>query len=695
MKCTILHESGNRIRFHACVPRMSFSEADKLEYFLKSLSYIKDAKVNHRSRDAVIFFCKNNRDDRPQLRHDLSHFNFANTEVSVPENTGRELNAYYEEKLITHVVNKGVRWLIMPAFIRPCMVMVRAVPFIVSGIKTLLRGELKVNVLDAISIGVSLARRDFSTAGGVMFLLKIGEIMEEWTHKKSVDDLARAMSLNIDKVWVIAENGEEVLESVTLVKPGDRIIVRTGNVIPLDGKVTGGEAHVNQASMTGESLPVHKREGAYAYAGTVVEDGEITIEVKEASGNGRYDRIVSMIEESEKLKSATEAKASLLADRLVPYSLGATFLTYLFTRNVTKAVSILMVDYCCALKLAMPISVLSAMREAGNHRISVKGGKFMEGVAEAETIVFDKTGTLTKAIPSVEEVVTFDSEDPDEMLRIAACLEEHYPHSIANSVVKAAADKDLKHEEMHSAVNYVVAHGIRSTIENKDVMIGSYHFIFEDNECIVAEEEKEKLYNLPEEYSHLYMSIDKKLKAVILIKDPLKDNVNEVIEKLREVGFKKIVMMTGDSEKTAAAVAKSAGIDEYMSEVLPEDKAAFVKAEHAAGRKVIMIGDGVNDSPALAEADVGIAISEGAPIAREIADINIASDDLMQLVVLKRLSEKLMERIKSNYRFIMGFNSTLIILGILGALPPTSSAFLHNASTIAIGINSMTNLEKE
>ena len=563
--------------------------------------------------------------------------------------------------------------------------------YIWKGIKCLWARKIEVPVLDATAIGVSVARWDFSTAGSVMFLLGIGEILEEWTHKKSVDDLARTMSLNVSKVWLKTED-QEVLVPASKIKAGDRIVIRMGTVIPFDGDIVDGEAMINQASLTGESVSVRKTVGSYAYAGTVVEEGEITVGVKQVSGNSRFDKIVTMIEESEKLKSGVESKAEHLADRLVPYSLGGTALTYLLTRNVTKALSILMVDFSCALKLSMPISVLSAIREANLYNITVKGGKYLEAVAEADTIVFDKTGTLTKATPTVVDVVPFDGRTPDELLRIAACLEEHFPHSMAKAVVNAAKEKNLDHEEMHSKVEYVVAHGISTTIDDKNVIIGSFHFVFEDEKCTIPEGKQELFDSLPEEYSHLYLAIENQLAGVICIEDPLREEAKTVVAELKKTGFGKIVMMTGDSDRTASAIAKRVGVDEYYSEVLPEDKAAFVEKEKAAGRKVIMIGDGINDSPALSAADVGIAISNGAEIAREIADITVGADDLGQIVTLRRLSNRLMKRIQSNYRFIVGFNSGLIVLGVTGVIQPTTSALLHNTSTLAIGLKSMKNL---
>ena len=664
-------------------------EADRLEYYLDSFDYVKKVSVNERTSNAIIFFDQNRRDE---VLSSLSAFDIINTEVAVPEHTGRELRIEYEDEMFFHIARKVLNRLFLPASVGKLIIILKAIPYIISGLKTLLQGKLEVSVLDATSIGVSLLRGDHNTAGSVIFLLKIGEIMEEWTHRKSVDDLARAMSLNIDKVWVITDDSQEILINISDVKIGDNIVVRTGSMIPLDGIVLHGDASVNQAAMTGESAPVHKTIDSLVYAGTVLEEGELIISVQKAQGSGRYDRIVTMIEESEKLKSDTEAHASHLADRLVPYTFGATLLTWLFTRDATKATSILMVDFCCALKLSIPIAVLSAMREAGNHKISVKGGKFMEAVADATTIVFDKTGTLTYANPKVHDVITFNGTDADEMLRLAACLEEHYPHSIANAVVKAAEDKNLSHEEKHTKAVYIVAHGISSTIDNQKVCIGSHHFIFEDENCIIPEAEKDRFDKLPNEYSHLYMAIGGILSAVILIEDPIREEAPSVIKKLKAIGFENIVMMTGDSERTAGSVAAKTGVTGYFSEVLPEDKAAFIKAEHEAGRKVIMVGDGINDSPALSEADAGIAVSTGASIAREIADVTISSDDLSVLITLKELSSKLMDRIDFNYRTILGFNSFLILMGMLGIFSPTTTSLLHNTSTVALSIRSMTDL---
>ena len=611
--------------------------------------------------------------------------------IGVLENSGREVNAAYQEKLIGKVVMRyAAKWL-LPYPIRAGLITLNSLKYIKNGVKTLAKGKIEVPVLDATAIGVSILRNDIDTAGSVMFLLGIGELLEEWTHKKSVEDLARSMSLNVSKVWLLHENGE-VLVPAEEVQKGDHVVVHMGNVIPFDGNVVAGEAMVNQSSLTGESLAVRRMEGATVYAGTVVEEGELTIFVKATEGASKFEKIVAMIEESEKLKSGLESKAEHLADRLVPYSLGGTVLTYLLTRNVTKALSILMVDFSCALKLAMPISVLSAIREASLKDVTVKGGKFLEAVAEADTIVFDKTGTLTKAKPTVADVISFNGEEPDELLRIAACLEEHFPHSMAKAVVNAANEKNLKHEEMHSKVEYLVAHGISTTIGEKRVVIGSYHFIFEDEKVEIPEGTKEKFESIPAEYSHLYLAINQVLAAVICIEDPLREEANAVINTLHEIGIGKVVMMTGDSERTAAAVAARVGVDEYYSEVLPEDKAGFIEKERAAGRKVIMVGDGINDSPALSAADVGIAISDGAEIAREIADITIGADDLYQIVTLKVLSDGLMKKIQKNYRFIVGFNSILIALGIGGVIQPTTSALLHNGSSLYISLKSMNNI---
>lgn len=689
MKCTILHESNGRMRVHLKQFRMTMAQADKVEYFLRGISGVSRVKVSERTADAVIWFARGRRET---VIRALSEFDYEETEVAVPENTGRELQHRFEDKMFWQIAVRFVNKLFLPAPLRVALTTWKAIPYILKALDSLRRGKLEVSVLDAASITVSMARGDFDTAGSVMFLLKFGDLMEEWTHRKTVNDLARAMSLNIDRVWVRSENGQEVLMDIAHIRKDDHIIVRTGSVIPLDGVVTAGDSAVNQASITGESLPVRKSEGSMVYAGTVVEEGELEICVQQVAGSSRYDKIVGMIEESEKLKSVTEAQASHLADRLVPYTFGATLLTYAVTRNITKAISILMVDFCCALKLSMPLAVLSAMREAGDHRISVKGGKFLEAVAQADTIVFDKTGTLTDAEPTVAGVVTFGENDGRECLRLAACLEEHYPHSIANAVVQKAFEEGLLHEEHHSSVEYVVAHGIVSSVDGKRVLIGSRHFVFEDENCSFPEEEQEKYDALPEAYSHLYLAIDNRLAAVILIEDPIKQEAAAAIRHLHELGIRRIVMMTGDNKKTAEAVAAMVGVDEVYAEVLPEDKARFVKEERLHGRRVIMVGDGINDSPALSEADAGIAISSGAAIAREIADITIAADDLEELVTLRRLSCLLMDRIRINYRAILGFNSFLILMGMFGILTPTATAILHNGSTVLIGMNSMTDL---
>lgn len=689
MKFVIRHESDKRMRVHFAVSRMTYKEADILLYFLNNTKNITFAKVYERTADAVIGY----KGKRTDIINALRRFHYEDIEVpaAITDNSSRQVNAEYQEKLVTKIALHYATRFFMPLPVRTLMIISKSFKYIRNGIKTLLRHKIEVPVLDATAIGVSILRDDIGTAGSIMFMLGIGEILEEWTHKKSVGDLARSMSLNISKVW-LSVDGKEVLVSSNDVKPGDKVVVHMGNVIPFDGKVCDGEAMVNQASLTGESVAVRKAKDAVVYAGTVVEEGEITILVNQTKNSSRFEKIVAMIEESEKLKSGMESKAEHLADRLVPYSLGGTILTYLLTRNVTKALSILMVDFSCALKLAMPISVLSAIREANAHDITVKGGKFLEAMAEADTIVFDKTGTLTKARPTVADVVSFNGETPDELLRTAACLEEHFPHSMAKAVVNAAMEKNLLHEEMHTKVEYVVAHGISTMINNKKVIIGSYHFVFEDEKSIIPEDKKDLFNTLPEEYSHLYMAIDGALAAVICIEDPLRKEAEDVVRKLHKAGFTKIVMMTGDSERTAKAVAGRVGVDEYYSEVLPEDKAGFIEKEKAAGRKVVMIGDGINDSPALSAADVGIAISDGAEIAREIADITIGADDLYRVVTLKNLSDALMRRIGKNYRTIVGFNSMLILLGVAGVIQPTTSALLHNSSTLLIGLENMKNL---
>ena len=692
MKCKIIHESRGRLRVHLECARMSLDEADVLEYYMRSVDGVDEVKVYDRTRDAVICYCA----ERAAVINALAAFSFSAAEAMqlVPEHTTRELNREFEDKLAMAVLRRTASKLFLPVPVTTAIAIVRSLKYIHEGLKALLHGRLSVAVLDATAVSVSMLRGDFSTASSVMFMLSLGEILEEWTHKKSVADLAGAMSINIDKAWL--RTGEtETLVPVGDIRPGDEIVIRTGCMIPLDGKVIEGEAMVNQASMTGESMPVAKRPGSYVYAGTVAEEGECVVCVEKASGGGRYDRIVKMIEESEKLKSTAEDKASRLADRLVPYTLGGTVLTYLVTRNVTKTLAVLMVDFSCALKLSMPIAVLSAMRESSGHNVSVKGGRFLEAVAAANTIVFDKTGTLTYATPTVAQVVPFGGREESEMLRLAACLEEHYPHSIANAVVEEAKRRGLSHEEYHSQVQYVVAHGISSMVEGKKAIIGSAHFVFEDEGCRIPEGEEEKFSTLPAEYSHLYLCIAGELAAVVCIHDPLRREAKAAVRALHDCGIDKVVMMTGDSRRTAEAVAAEVGVDEVFAEVLPEDKAAYIRSEKAAGRKVIMIGDGVNDSPALSEADAGIAIATGAAIAREIADITISSEDLFELVTLRRLSEALMDRIHRNYRFIVGFNCSLIALGVAGILPPATSALLHNLSTLAVSMKSMTNLLPE
>lgn len=691
MKFTIKHESRGRMRVHMEQYRMTYEQADTLLYVIHNHRNVTFVKVYDRTADAVIEYVG----DREQIIELLRHFHYesANVPQTVIKTSGRELNNSYQEKLIGSVVWHYSKKLLLPWPIRTALTVGRSIKYIGIGLKCLLQRKIEVPVLDATAITVSLVTKDFSTASSIMFLLGIGELLEEWTHKKSVDDLARSMSLNVSKVWLRTPENQEILVESSKIEKGDRVVVHMGNVIPFDGEVLDGDAMVNQASLTGESVPVQRTVGNTVFAGTVVEEGEITIRVKEVEGNNRFDQIVTMIEESEKLKSELEGKAEHYADKLVPWTLGATGLTYLLTRNVTKAMSILMVDFCCALKLAMPISVLSAIREASLYNVTVKGGKFLEAVAEADTIVFDKTGTLTKAHPTVVDVVNFNDEySSDDMLRVAACLEEHFPHSMAKAVVDAASKRELSHEEMHTKVEYIVAHGIATSINGKRTVIGSYHFVFEDEKCVVPAGKEPLFESLPLYYSHLYLAIEGKLSAVICIEDPLRDEAAAVVTSLKKAGISKVVMMTGDSERTASVIAKKVGVDEYYAEVLPEDKAAFVEREKAKGRKVIMIGDGINDSPALSAANVGIAISDGAEIAREIADITVGSDDLYQIVTLKYISNALMKRIKSNYRKIVGFNSGLIALGVAGVLPPTTTALLHNGSTILISVNSMKNL---
>ena len=689
MKFVIKHEIKGRMRIHVSQYRMSYEQADTLLYFLHSNKYVTFAKVYERTGDAVISYVG----DRTEMIRTLQQFSYEKVDVpaGVIENSGRELNAKYQEKLIGKIVCRYAGRMFLPYPLRACVTTVKSVKYLWKGLQCLWHRKIEVPVLDATAIGVSIFRNDIETAGSVMFLLGIGELLEEWTHKKSVDDLARTMSLNVGKVWLKRED-QEVLVQTSEIRPGDEVVVHMGNVIPFDGIVSDGEAMVNQASLTGESVPVRRIVENSVYAGTVVEEGELTVLIKEVGGSSRFEKIVTMIEESEKLKSALEGKAEHLADKLVPYSLGGTVLTYLLTRNVNKAISVLMVDFSCALKLAMPISVLSAIREASLYHVTVKGGKYLEAVADADTIVFDKTGTLTKAKPTVVDVVSFNGAQPDELLCIAACLEEHFPHSMAKAVVDAAQQKNLAHEEMHTKVEYIVAHGISTTIDGKRAVIGSSHFVFEDENCTIPEGKQELFDSLPKEYSHLYLAIEGKLAGVICIEDPLREEAEAVVNSLKRAGITKVVMMTGDSERTAAAIAKRVGVDEYYSEVLPEDKAGFIEKEKAAGRKVIMIGDGINDSPALSAANVGIAISDGAEIAREIADITVGSDDLYQIVTLKLLSDSLMKRIRGNYRFIVSFNLGLILCGVAGILQPTTSALLHNTSTLLISLKSMQNL---
>ena len=670
---------------------MSLRQADILEAYLRQIQGITKATVYDRTGDAVICY------DAPRtaIIQALASFSYANEQALAPEHSSRAMSREFEDKLIASLCWRGMKQLFIPSSVRTLITVVRSVPYIKAGMTCLMHRKIQVPVLDATAITVSMLRKDFKTASSIMFLLGIGDILDEWTHKTSVDDLARTMSLNVDKVWIKEASGQEVLVSASRIRENDQIVVHMGNVVPFDGTVSDGEAMLNQASLTGESAPVRKTAGNTVFAGTVVEEGEITVLVRKAGGSSRYEKIAAMIEESEKLKSGLESKAEHLADKLVPYTLAGTALTWLFTRNVTKALSVLMVDFSCALKLAMPVSVLSAIREAGSFKITVKGGKFLEAVAEADTIVFDKTGTLTEAKPIVAKVISFNGYSEDELLRIAACLEEHFPHSMAKAVVNAAKERHLDHEEMHTKVEYIVAHGISTTIEGKKAVIGSHHFIFEDEKCTIPEGMEDRFENLPEEYSHLYLAIQNELAAVICIEDPLRKEAAQVVEQLREAGLSKIVMMTGDSDRTAKAIAKRVGVDEYYSEVLPEDKANFVEREKQAGRKVIMIGDGINDSPALSAADVGIAISEGAEIAREVADITVGADDLKEIVKLKRLSDALMQRIRRNYRIIVGFNTGLIVCGVTGVLPPTTSALLHNTSTLVIGLQSMKNLLDE
>lgn len=669
---------------------MTIEEADKADAYLKSITGIDDVTVYERTGDLIIYYSF----DRSELIEILAHFSFENDEVKNIEivGTARLVQREYEEKLIMTIILRYFRKIFYPLPLRIALAYIKSIKYILKALKSLAKGQLNVSVLDAVAITVSLIRGDFETASSVMFLLKIGEILEEWTHKKSVSDLANTMSLGIEKVWLKNKNDEEVLVSANKVNVGDKIVLRTSNMIPLDGEVIGGGVTVNQSAITGESVAVNKTVGSRVYAGTVVESGECIIKVTQINGQGKYDRIVKMIEDSEKLKSSLESKASNLADRLVPFSLFGTIFTYAITRNVTKALSILMVDYSCALKLTMPVAVLSAINECSNYNATVKGGKYLEALSKANVIVFDKTGTLTNAHPKVADIITFGNNDKAEMLRLAACLEEHFPHSVANAVVNEAKARGLDHAEQHSKVEYIVAHGISSLVGDEKVVIGSYHFVFEDENCTVPQDEQDKFNKIPNEYSQLYMAINRTLVAVICIEDPIKDNVKQTLDDLRANGIDKIVMMTGDSERTAKAVAEKLGIDEYHAEVMPEDKAMFIKKMQTDGNSVIMVGDGINDSPALSKADVGIAISSGAAIAREIADITVSSDDLNSLVTLKEISNLLMARIRSNYRYIMSFNTALIVLGVVGIIPPTTSAFLHNASTLAFTLKSMTKL---
>lgn len=686
MRFKIEHEIRGRVRLHICQKRMTCRQADQLEYFLTKLNGVISVKVVERNQDVVICYS----DNREEMLRAIQRFSYEKAEApeSYLQNSGREMNGEYWEKMVNHVVLHYGKKIFLPLPVRTFLTTLKSVKYIWKGVRTLTKCRIEVPVLDATAIGVSMLRGDFSTASSVMFLLGFGEILEDWTHKKSVDDLARSMSLNVSKVWLITEDSE-VQVGTDEIKPGDRVRIHMGTVIPFDGIVTEGEAMVNEASLTGESMPVAKHESSYVYAGTVMEEGELTIRVKETSGSTKFEKIVTMIEETEKLKSAVESKAEHLADRLVPYTLAGTALTYALTRNVTKALSILMVDFSCALKLAMPISVLAAIREANAHHITVKGGKFLEAVAEADTIVFDKTGTLTKAQPTVVDVVSFNGDSKENLLRLAACMEEHFPHSMAKAVMDAAKERGLTHEEMHSKVEYIVAHGISTMVDGRKAIIGSHHFVFEDEKCTIPVGKEELFRNLPEEYSHLYLGIEGKLAAVICIEDPLRPEAPEVIKQLRKAGFTQIVMMTGDSDRTAKAIAARVGVDKYYSEVLPEDKAKFVEEAKAQGRKVLMVGDGINDSPALSAADVGIAISDGAELAREIADITIGADDLSVMVTLKEISNGLMDKIHKNYRRIVGINGSLIALGVTGVIQPTMSALLHNTSTLLIGMDSM------
>ena len=689
MKCTILHDTAGRLRVHLCCKRMTLRQADVLEYYLLAVDGVRSVKVYDRTRDAVVVYDA----ERERMIRALARFSFEKAEKLdlTPEHTSRTLNREFEDKLALTVIRRGASDLFLPAPVTSALAVIRSAKYIKEGLLALWHRKLSVAVLDATAVTVSMVRGDFATAGSVMFMLRLGEILEEWTHKKSVADLASAMSLRVENVWQQVD-GTEVLTKVTDVKPGDRIVIRTGGMIPLDGRVVEGEAMVNQSSLTGESMPVAKRPGSPVYAGTVAEEGECVVCVEKVSGSGRYDRVVRMIEESEKLKSTAEDKASRMADRLVPYTLGGTAVTYLLTRDVTKMLAVLMVDFSCALKLAIPVAVLSAMRESSGHHISVKGGRFLEAVAKADTIVFDKTGTLTYATPKVAQIVPFGGHREADMLRLAACLEEHYPHSMANAVVEEAKVRGLDHQEYHSQVQYIVAHGISSMVEGKKVIIGSAHFVFEDEQCVIPEGEQELFDSLDPQYSHLYLAASGVLAGVICIADPLRPEAAQVLHKLRRLGITQTVMMTGDSDRTARAIAAQVGVDRCFAEVLPEDKAAFVRDAKAEGHTVVMIGDGINDSPALSAADIGIAIHSGAAIAREIADVTIRADSLEELVTLKAIANALQKRVGSNYRFVLSFNSALILLGALGILPPATSAMLHNLSTLGISLRSMTDL---
>lgn len=696
MKCIVLHESSRKMRIRMPQLRMSLDQADIVEYYLRNLDVVRDVHVYDRTMDVIITFAESVKKGKGAVIEALRTFDYNDEDIKalVPEETGRKMNREFEEKFVGKLCGRLFNKIFLPPVIREAVCIVKSIPYIFKGIKCLVKSGLQVEVLDATAITASIIRCDYDTASSVMFLLTIGEMLEDWTRKKSLCDLAKSMCLDVDKVW-IRTTGGDVQMDIGKVQLGDHVVVRNSDIIPLDGVVVEGEMTVNQSAMTGESEPVVKSAGGYVYAGTVVEEGECVVEVRKTSGHGKYDQIVRMIEESERLKSGAETKAYSLADRLVPYSFAGSLITYLLTRNVNKAMSFMMVDYSCAMKLSMPLAVLSAMRQARENKISVKGGKFMEAVAEADTIVFDKTGTLTHAIPKLMDVVTFEGRNKDEMLRIAACLEEHYPHSVANAIVKGAMDKNLSHEELHSKVKYIVAHGVSSTIDDEKIVIGSYHFVIEDEGCVIPEDEAWKLDEINPEYSRIFMGIGGRLTAVLCISDPVRDDAAYIIDQLHKLGIRKICMMTGDNKKTAQAVAAKLNLDEFYAEVLPEDKARFVREQREAGRKVIMIGDGVNDTPALSEADVGIAIADGAAIAREIADITIASDDLKELVTLRKLSAGLMNRIHNNYKFILTFNTALIGLGVAGILPPAASAVLHNGSTLIAGLKSMTDIKED